>query len=152
MSGSIKRMLLLLCHFAGAVPCMASDHEWTVVTLTRTGSWGVASNNVQSQAIAEAIRRCRAMTGPSDDCGAQLMAAKGGWIVANRCGDHTLIATGSSLIDAEQEALNREISLQLFYVSDLPPCKRVVTIDPSGAIAPPNHQHSAAREGGDSNE
>jgi len=73
------------------------------------------------------------------------MAAKGDWIVASLCGDHKLVATGISLIAAEQEALNREISLQLFYVPDLPPCKRVVTVDPSGAIVPSNQQYSTAR-------
>ena len=35
-----------------------------------------------------------------------------------------------------QEALNREIGLQLFYVPDLPPCKRIVTVDATGAIVP----------------
>jgi hypothetical protein len=149
MSGSIKRILILLgCLMMGALACKAWDHDWTVVTLTRNGSWGVASDSAQPQAIAEAIRRCKAMAGPSNDCGAQFMAARAGWIVANLCGDHRLIATGSSLIDAEQEALNREISLQLFYVPDLPPCKRVVTVDPTGAIVPSNQQYSAAREGG----
>ena len=148
MSGSIKRMLLLLCCLVmGAPACKARDHDWTVVTLTRNGSWGVASDSAQSQAIAEAIRRCRAMAGPSNDCGAQFMASKAGWIVANLCGDHKLIAIGSGLIDAEQEALNREISLQLLYVPDLPSCKRVVTVDPTGAIVPSNQQYSTAREG-----
>ena len=77
--------------------------------------------------------------------GAQFMAARNGWIIANLCGDHKVIATGSGLIDAEQEALNCEISLQLSYVPDLPPCKRVVTVDPSGAIVPLNQQYSSAR-------
>jgi hypothetical protein len=149
MSGSIKRILVLLGGLVmGAVECKAWDHDWTVVTLTRNGSWGVASDSAQSQAIAEAIRRCKAMAGPSNDCGAQFMAARAGWIVANLCGDHKLIATGNSLIDAEQEALNREISLQLFYVPDLPPCRRVVTVDPTGAIVPSHQQYFTAREGG----
>ena len=149
MSGSIKRVLLFLCPFVmGAPPCMAWDHEWTVVTVTRAGSWGVASDSVQPQAIAKAIQRCRAMAGPANDCGAQIMAAKGDWMVANLCGDHKIIASGSSLLDAEREALNREISLQLFYVPDLPTCKRVVTVDPTGAIVPSNQQYSNAREAG----
>jgi hypothetical protein len=148
MNSSIKRILVLLGGLAmGPLGCNASDHDWTVVTLARNGAWGVASDPAQPQAIAEATRRCRAMAGPSNDCGAQFMAARAGWIVANLCGDHKLIATGSSRIDAEQEALNREISLQLFYVPHLPPCKRVVTVDPTGAIVPSNQQHLTAREG-----
>jgi hypothetical protein len=85
------------------------------------------------------------MAGPSNDCGAQFGAARGGWVIANLCGDRKVIATGSSLVDAEQEALYREISLQLHYTPGLPPCKRVVTVDPSGSIVPPNQQFSTAR-------
>ena len=130
----------------GALNCVAWDIDWTVVTLARDRSWGVASSPSQPQTIiTEAIKACRAMTGPSNDCGAQFMAAKGDRIVASLCGDHKLVATGISLIAAEQEALNREISLQLFYVPDLPPCKRVVTVDHSGAIVPSNQQYSTAR-------
>ena len=40
-----------------------------------------------------------------------------------------VLATGATLSEAEAEALNREISLQLQFVPDLPPCRRVVTID-----------------------
>jgi hypothetical protein len=110
-------------------PCMAGDDDWTVVTLARDGSWGVACDESQPRAIAEAIRYRRAMSGGASDRGAQLTAARGGWTIANLCGDHKVIATGSSLAEAETEALNREISLQLFYVPDLPRCKRVVTVD-----------------------
>ena len=137
MSGSIKRSLALLCALLTiALQCEAGDHDWTVVRLTRNGMWGVASDSSQSQAMSEAIRLCRATAGPSAGCGAQLTAAQGGWIIANLCGDHQVMATGGSLVDAEQEALNREIGLQLFYVPDLPPCKRIVTVDATGAIVP----------------
>ena len=146
MRGSIKRLPILLGTVLMGLPqCMAWDANWTVVTLARDGSWGVASANSQPQAIAEAIKACRAMAGPSDDCGAQFVAARGGWVIANLCGDGKVIANGGSLIEAEQEALYREISLQLHYVPNLPPCKRVVTVDPSGSIVPPNQQFSTAR-------
>ena len=137
MSGAIKRSLALLCALLTIAPeCIAGNHDWTVVTLTRNGMWGVASDSSQSQAMSEATKLCRATAGPSADCGAQLTAAKGGWIIANLCGDHQVMATGSDLVDAEQEALNREIGLQLFYVPDLPSCKRIVTVDSTGAIVP----------------
>ena len=137
MSGSIKRSLALLCALLTiALQCEVGDHDWTVVTLTRNGMWGVASDSSQSQAMSEAIRLCQATAGPSAGCGAQLRAAQGAWIIANLCGDHQVMATGRSLVDAEQEALNREIGLQLFYVPDLPPCKRIVTVDSTGAIVP----------------
>src|SRR4029434_2387289 len=66
MSGSIKRSLALLCALLTIAPqCIAGDHDWTVVTLTRNGMWGVASDSSQSQAMSEAIRLCRATAGPS---------------------------------------------------------------------------------------
>ena len=146
MGGSIRRLpILIWALLAGTSQGFASDHHWTVVTLARDGSWGVARDSAQSQAIAEAIRRCKAMAGPSNDCGAQFMAARNGWIIANLCSDHKVIASGNSLIDAERDSLNREISLQFSYVPDLPPCKRIVTVDPSGAIVPLSQQHSSAR-------
>jgi hypothetical protein len=145
MSGLIRRLPILLCALLmGAPQCMASDDNWTVVTLARDGSWGVACRSTQAQAIAEAIRSCRAMAGPSSDCGAQFAATRGGWTVVNLCGDHKVIATGSSLVDAEKQALIREVDLQLFYVPDLPSCRRVVTVDPSGTIVANNRQFSAA--------
>jgi hypothetical protein len=55
-------------------------------------------------------------------------------MIGNLCGDHRIMATGSTLMEAEREALNREISLQLSYVPDLPPCRRVVTIDTSRSL------------------
>jgi hypothetical protein len=85
------------------------------------------------------------MGSPSNDCGAQFVAARGDWVVANLCGDSKILATGSSLFEAEQEAVYREISLQLHYVTELPPCRRVVTVDPSGAIVPSSQQFSSAR-------
>jgi len=130
----MKHLIYFICAVVTALPqCAAGDLNWTVVTLARDGSLGVASSNSQPKAIADSIKACRAMADTSNDCGAQFIAAKGSWIIANLCGDHTLMATGNSLVEAEQEALYREISLQ-FYVPDLSPCKRVVLVDPIGAL------------------
>ena len=114
----------------GTSACMAWDGDWTVLTVARDGSWGVASSDLQSRAAAEAIRFCKAMAMSSSDCGAPLKAARGGWAIANLCGDQAVIATGSTLREAEKEALNYEIGLQMFYIPDLQPCRRVVTVNP----------------------
>jgi hypothetical protein len=42
-----------------------------------------------------------------------------------------------TLIEAEQAAIDRELELRRFYRPDLPPCVRLVSIDPSGAIVAP---------------
>jgi hypothetical protein len=115
---------------------MASEHEWTVVTLARNGSWGVANNVSQGQALAAAMRDCKAMAASPSDCGALSTAARGGWIIAKRCGDHNFVVSGTSFADAEKAALYREIDLQISYVPDLPPCMHVVTVDAFGNVMP----------------
>jgi hypothetical protein len=148
VTGSMRSLPIFLCALLLGVPqCVAWDRDWTVLTLARYGTWGVGSGSTQLQAIAEALGFCRVVARPSSDCGAQFVATRGGWLIANVCGDHKVIASGSSLLDAELEALNREISLQLLYVRDLPPCRRVLTVDPSGTIVLSSQQYSAAREG-----
>ena len=138
--GSLAATLL-----ADISPCVAWDNDWTAVTLARDGSWGLGNERSQPEAIATAICNCRTVSGPQSDCGAQFTTANGGWTVASICGHHKIIATGINLAHAEQEAFNREIDLQHFYVPDLPPCRRVVTVDPAGVNIPPRQQHSNAR-------
>ena len=110
-------------------PSRASEEDRTVVTVARNGSWGVSNASSLPEAITAAIASSRAMGDVFSDCGAQFRAARGEWVVANLCGTHRIIAAGRSLEDAEGEALMSEISLQLVYVSDLPPCKRRVTVN-----------------------
>jgi hypothetical protein len=70
------------------------------------------------------------MAAAPTDCGALFRATRGGWIVADLCGDEKILATGPTQEEAERDALNREIDLELFYLPRLPPCKRLVTIAP----------------------
>ena len=108
--------------------------DWTVVTIAREVSWGIGIAGSQHEAIAAAVRDCKAMAVAPNDCGAQFRAMRGGWIVADLCGDQKIIATAATREEAEQEALYREIDLELFYVPHLPPCKRLVTIAPQAII------------------
>lgn len=132
MRSAIGRLAVLLCALLTGISAgMAADDDWTVLTMARDGAWGVACHGSQWRAMAEAIRFCRSMAGASGagDCGASFATTRGGWIVANLCGDYKVLATGPSLDEAETEALNREISLQQQFVPDLPPCRRVVTVN-----------------------
>ena len=106
--------------------------DWTVVTLARDGSWGVAIAGTQGQALAAAIRDCREMASGLTDCGAQFVTTRGGWVVAKLCRDHRIIVAAPTPEAAEQAALFREIDLKELYVPDLPPCRRVLTVDPRG--------------------
>jgi hypothetical protein len=136
MSQAIRHLSIALCVLLFGMPaCAAGEDDWSVLTMARDGSWGVACRSSQPEAIAEAMRFCRGLAGDvSSDCGAQIAATRGGWMIGNLCGDHRIMATGNTLMEAEQEALNKEISLQLSYVQNLPPCRRVVTIDTSRSL------------------
>jgi len=131
---------LILCSvvLSAAPHISAAEGDWTVVTIARDGSWGVGIAGSQGQAIAAAIRGCRARAGKSSDCGAQFKTARGGWIVANLCGDRKIIAAGASREDAERAALHRESYTRWFYAPDMLPCTRVVTLTPLGVILEPN--------------
>jgi len=108
--------------------------DWTVVTLAQNGSWGAATDPSQASAIASAIRDCNAMSAVPSDCGASLSAIRGGWTFAVLCGDYKIIAAERDLAAAEAALLYREIDLASLYVGDLPPCQRVITVDPTGAV------------------
>ena len=145
MSEAMRRLSIALCVLLLGIPaCAAGDDDWSVLTMARDGSWGVACRGSQPEAITEAIRFCRGLAGEvSSDCGAQIVATRGGWMIGNLCGDHRIMATGSTLMEAEQEALNKEISLQLSYVPDLPSCRRMVTVDTSRAIVTSSLRYSS---------
>ena len=139
-------MIVMLATF----PAKAVDlDELTVVTLARDGSWGVATAGSPGQAIAAAIRDCKAMAAAPNDCGAQFITTRGGWVVANLCGDHKIIVAAETREAAERATILREADLKRFYVPDLPPCRRVLIVDPRGVVLPgqttPAHQIGARR-------
>jgi hypothetical protein len=118
-----------------ALPAGAVDwDELTVVTLARDGSWGAATAGSQGQAIAAAVRSCRAKAAAPSDCGAQFITTRGGWVVASLCGDHKIIVAAEMREATEQAALAREIELRLSHAPHLPPCRRVLTTDWRGAV------------------
>jgi hypothetical protein len=75
------------------------------------------------------------MAGAPTDCGARLTTTRGKWIVANLCGDHPVIATADTRQNAEAAVIEREIEVRQTYVADLPPCRRVLTVNPRGGVA-----------------
>ena len=145
-SGKTLRTLLLSFGILSA----AAEHagavdldDWTVVTLARDGSWGVAIAGTQGQALAAAIHDCREMAAGLTDCGAQFVTSRGGWVVAKLCRDHRIIVAAPTPEAAEQAALFREIDLKELYVPDLPPCRQVLTVDPRGTVVPGQATHQA---------
>jgi hypothetical protein len=120
-----------------AMPALAivpDQDDWTVVTIAPDGSWGSATELSVGQALARAIDNCKAMSGTKIGCGAQSRAIQAGWIVATRCGGTNILVAERRLADAERAALTREADLREHYAPNLPPCRRVLTVNPRGGV------------------
>ena len=74
---------------------------WTVATMASDGSWGSATEPSLGQALTKAIGNCKAMSGREIGCGAQSRAIKGGWVLADRCGDRKIIVADRRLACAD---------------------------------------------------
>jgi hypothetical protein len=136
-SAAIVSLVVSGALIATPIPARAVDlDELTVVTLARDGSWGVATAGSTGEAIAAAVRACRAMAVLPTDCGAQFTTTRGKWVIANLCGDHQIIVGAGALADAEAAAIERELQTRQFYVPDLPRCRRVLTVGPHGVVLP----------------
>ncbi len=109
----------------------------TVVTMAPNGSWGAATSDLVGAAVAAAIADCRRRFRRATGCGAFQTTAKAGWTLGIRCGDKNILVAEDTLMEAEQSAIDREIELRRRYGRDLPPCVRVVSVDPSGIIVAP---------------
>jgi len=125
-------------------PITFSQDEWTVLTMAPDGSWGVATEPFINRAIAEAIRMCRGMSGRELGCGAVLTSVQAGWSLGIRCGQENILAADQYLENAERIARARELELRYVHVPDLPPCRRVVTVNPQGRVIAPEQEPQIA--------
>jgi hypothetical protein len=132
----------LVAAFAqSASPQPAAIEEWapdfTVLTMAPDGAWGTATDSRVNRAIHLAISNCKIMSGAELGCGAYLATVRGGWSLGIRCGGENIIAADRNLAEAERRAHRREVELRARYVPGMPPCARVVTVDPNGQILMP---------------
>jgi len=109
----------------------------TALVMAPDGSWGAATGDSIGVATAAAMAHCKRMYRKAVGCGAYSTAIQGGWSLGIRCGDEIILAAERTLIEAEQAAIDRELELRRFYRPDLPPCVRLVSIDPFGTIVAP---------------
>lgn len=109
----------------------------TVLTIAPDGTWGAASSDSIGTAIAMAIARCNGRHPQAIGCGASYTSIRGGWSLGIRCGQRNILVAEKTLVEAEQAAIDREVELRRLDVSDMAPCVRVVSVDPSGAITAP---------------
>jgi hypothetical protein len=111
--------------------------DFTVLTMAPDGAWGTATHPQINRAIYQAIKNCRAMSTAELGCGAHQTTVRGGWSLGIRCGRDNIIVADRNLAEAERRARQREADLRVFYVTNLPPCVRVVTVDPNGQVVAP---------------
>ena len=147
-------------HFALAVMSLAaastmspvvaqapSDDDWTVLTMAPDGSWGAATGPI-NRAIANAITNCKIAYQRELGCGAVLTSIRTGWSLGIRCGGEAIVVAEKMLADAEQAATRREATLRQHYVPGMPPCRRIVTVDPNGSIITPADGSDTSRVSG----
>ena len=144
--GAVFALALTLGAVAAALAQSASSqlpaieewaHDFTVLTMAPDGAWGTATDSRINRAIHLAITNCKAMTEMELGCGSYMTTVRGGWSLGIRCGNENIIAADRHLGEAEQRARRREAELRERYVRDMPPCARVVTVGPNGAVVAP---------------
>jgi hypothetical protein len=136
--------LLGFASSAMAAEAIDPSEPWTVLTAAPDGSWGVATEMDPGRAIAGAIANCKKMYQKEIGCGASLAAINSGWSLAIRCGGENIIVAEKTLADAEKAAAHRENELRVSYVPNMPACRRVLTVDPHGAVLMPDDEIGAA--------
>lgn len=108
----------------------------TVLTIAPDGGWGAATEQFIYLAIANAVARCKVMSGAKLGCGAHFSSIRAGWTLGLRCGHKTIIVADHDRAEARRLALQQEALLRTEYAPDMPKCIDVVTIDPDGRIMP----------------
>jgi hypothetical protein len=138
LSGTLRSLVasaaILLLAAPSALAQAGPDAEWTVLTVAHNGAWGVSTARSQGDAIAGALRHCQARSSEPADCGAELVAYKLGWALAILCGDRRVVISAGSLDEAERAAYERITALKLACPTGLPPCRRLLTVDPAGVV------------------
>jgi len=122
--------LALLCAVLPALAEEDWERDWTVVTMTLDGSWGIGTDQYLNAATAAAVRDCKAKSKGFNDCGAKIATIEKGWILGMLCGDYRILVTGNDREEVEAVAREREFDLKMHYVPDLPACRQVLVVEP----------------------
>ena len=121
-----------------ALPALAEEdweRDWTVVTMTLDGSWGIGTEQYLNAATAAAVRDCKAKSKGSNDCGAKIATIKKGWILGMLCGDYRILATANDREEVEAAVREREFDLKMHYVPDLPACRQVLVVQAGEVVS-----------------
>jgi hypothetical protein len=135
MTGIVRPLLLAIGILLAATGSQAAEdweHDWIAVTMARDGSWGVGIGRSTTVAIAAAIGDCRTRAIHTNDCGARLVTMRNAWALGLVCGERRILVTGNGVEDAEAAARSASTELRLHYAPDMPACRGVLTVEPSG--------------------
>ena len=124
-------------------PTASTDIDWwqkdlTVVAIAPDGTWGAATDPITGRAIANAMADCKNKYQSKIGCGSQMTFVRGGWSIGKRCGDRNIFVAEETLAKAEQATINRVTELRKVYAPDMPPCVRVMSVDPNGNVVAPD--------------
>ena len=133
---NVTSLAVILATSPVTTPAAAND-DWTVLTMAPDGSWGTATSYPINRAIAFAIANCKIEHQREIGCGALFTSIQAGWSLGIRCGRENIVVAEKTLAGAEQAATRREAELRQLYKPGIPACRRVVTVDPHGAIVVP---------------
>jgi hypothetical protein len=112
--------------------------DLTVMAIAPDGTWGVATDPITGRAIANAMAECKKKYQSKIGCGSQIITIRGGWGIGMHCGNRSIFVAEETLAKAEQAAINRETELRQVYAPDMPPCVRVMSVDPNGYVVAPD--------------
>jgi len=141
--GTACALALTLGAIAAALAQSASSQPPAIEEWANDFTVLTATDSRINRAIFVAIGNCKAMSEMTLGCGAYLTSVRGGWSLGIRCGNESIIVADRHLAEAEQRARRRELELRERYVRDMPPCERVVTVDPNGAVVAPPAGYAA---------
>ncbi|WP_157100035.1 hypothetical protein [Rhodoplanes sp. Z2-YC6860] len=127
-------LLAMVCWTSGPTPAVTITGYMSVLTMSHDGSWGTDMQLSLDDALQNAIARCKKMHGLKLGCGGYVISIENGWLLGTRCGTRSILSSGMTRAEAEQDADRREKNMRRDYVPNLPACRRVVAVDPAGAI------------------
>jgi len=123
-------------------PREQTDLDWakdvTALAIAPDGTWGTATEATPAQALAKAIANCKRKYRQELGCGYRSTFIREGWSLVLRCGGENIIVAAKTLDGVERAAVNSELTLRRDYKPDMPPCIRVVSIDPHGRVIGPD--------------
>jgi hypothetical protein len=131
---SLAALLGMLCLTFDGTPALTITGHMSVLTMSHEGSWGADTQLSLDDALQNAIASCKKMHGLKIGCGGQVISIENGWLLGMRCGTRSILSSGSTRAEAEAAADRRENNMRREFVPNLPPCRRVVSVDPNGAI------------------